>query len=163
MKLSAKFALPRWMPEWILPCGAPRPRSWSTAKGSASRRMWSEILNHVAGAIFGVAAIYTAHPPAKCRRRCRREPRRGPPHGTHRDTMANGIVADCRPWCAARIAAGTKGSRQDQSLSTSRLALSRLAMKLRTAPSRQGYAWRSWRVWRIQVRHHGSSARSTSC
>jgi hypothetical protein len=28
------------------------------ANGSASRRVWSEILNHVAGAIFGVAAIY---------------------------------------------------------------------------------------------------------
>lgn len=60
IKLSAKFALPRQVPEWIL---HDRRRTATTVMAHGERlsitpHVVAEILNHVAGTIFGMAAIY---------------------------------------------------------------------------------------------------------
>jgi hypothetical protein len=222
MKLSAKFALPRRMPEWILhdlrrtastvmadgEWLSIAPRVVGDFESCGRRHLWRsrhlqqkripQGARHRAGglgryvlALLQRPAAITSHAcccvsramPAPLPRVARLRAcmlLRGASTGKVPASMAARTQARAAAWNSLRhngeqnrcglppVVRGkncrrTKGSRQDQSSSTSRLALSRLAMKLRTAPSRQSYAWRSWRVWGIQVRHHGSSARSTSC
>jgi hypothetical protein len=60
IKLSAKFVLPRQVPEWIR---HDRRRTATTVMADGERlsiapHVVAEILNHVAGTIFGMAAIY---------------------------------------------------------------------------------------------------------
>jgi hypothetical protein len=70
IKLSAKFALPRQVPEWIL---HDLRRTATTVMADDDRlsiapHVVDEILNHLAGAVFGVATIYNRNEYLKERR-----------------------------------------------------------------------------------------------